>query len=102
MEELYNKIWTRLPDLNKYLEGRGTFKSTANCILPSTALNGPGLLRQEGYDGVYSCGTNANVAVVNGPLFVEGPTGFHIKGALDMEPDLKIIRNIHLLKLEKL
>lgn len=102
MEELDNKKWATLPDVHKYLEGRGTFKSEVSCILPSITLNGSGLLRQEGYDGLYSCGSNANVAVVNRPLYAECPTGFYVKGALDMEPDLKIIRNIHLLKLEKL
>lgn len=99
MEELDNKIWARLPDMHKYLEGRGKIESAVNCILPATTFNGPGLLKQEGYDGVYSYGTNANVAVVTRSLFVEGP---YVKGALGMEPDLKIIRNIHLLKLEKL
>lgn len=102
MGELSNNTWTNFPDSHKHLEGLGTIESAVSCILPSIAINGSGLLRQEGYDGVYSYDTNANVSAVNHPLFVEGLTGFHAKGALDMEPDLKTIRNIHLLKLENL
>lgn len=79
---------------------------SSNCfsdIISKTANSlGLSLIENDVWNGTFKYNSNANVAVIHHPNSITCNAGLYVKETFEKDPDLKTIRNIHLLKLEKL
>lgn len=100
-----DREWVGDPQLSNYLKNRDMISLGLESILkPGTAFEEFKAIGSTIGSGFYGY---ANGAGTNPYNFITGPTKVYIDekpffGTSVIEPDLKTIRNIHLLKLEKL